>query len=59
MNEDSLNDPRITRHFDDAFRFIRNSSDQFDAIYLDFPDPRDYNLSKLYSREFYHFVRHG
>jgi spermidine synthase len=57
MNEDSLNDPRITRHFDDAFRFIRNSSDQFDAIYLDFPDPRDYNLSKLYSREFYHFVR--
>jgi spermidine synthase len=57
MNEGSLSDPRITRHFDDAYRFIRNSSDQFDAIYLDFPDPRDYNLSKLYSREFYHFVR--
>ena len=57
MNEGSLSDPRITRYFDDAYRFIRNSSEQFDAIYLDFPDPRDYNLSKLYSREFYHFVR--
>ena len=57
MNEGSLNDPRITRHFDDAYRYIRNTSEKFDAIYLDFPDPRDYNLAKLYSREFYHFVR--
>jgi len=57
MNEGSLNDTRIKRHFDDAFRYIRNTPEKFDAIYLDFPDPRDYNLSKLYSREFYHFVR--
>ena len=28
-----------------------------DAIYLDFPYVMDYNLSRLYSREFFHFVR--
>ncbi|WP_435219881.1 spermidine synthase [Luminiphilus sp. nBUS_07] len=57
MNEGALNDPRITRHFDDAYRFIRNATNSYDAIYLDFPAPKDYNLSKLYSREIYHFTR--
>lgn len=57
MNEGSLEDPRVHTDFDDAFRYIRNSTDNFDAIYLDFPFAVDYNLSKLYSREFFHFVR--
>ena len=53
----ALDDPRVETVFDDAFRFIRNSTEEFDAIFLDFPYVTDYNLSKLYSREFYHFVR--
>ena len=57
MNEGALNDPRITTVFDDAYRYIRNDTSTYDAIYLDFPYVQDYNLSKLYSREFYHFVR--
>jgi spermidine synthase len=56
MNEGALGDPRIRTYFDDAYRYIRNTTESFDAIYLDFPAPKDYNLSKLYSREFFHFV---
>jgi spermidine synthase len=57
MNEGALGDPRVRTYFDDAYRYIRNTTETFDAIYLDFPLANDYNLSKLYSREFYHFVR--
>jgi spermidine synthase len=57
MNEGALDDPRVRTYFDDAYRYIRNTTDSFDAIYLDFPLPNDYNLSKLYSREFFYFVR--
>jgi spermidine synthase len=57
INEGALDDPRVRTYFDDAYRYIRNTTESFDAIYLDFPSPKDYNLSKLYSREFFHFVR--
>lgn len=56
MNENALQDPRIQTHFGDAYHYIRHSTEMFDAIYLDFPYARDYNLSRLYSREFFHFV---
>ena len=57
MNENALEDPRVDTRLDDAFRFVRNSTETYDAIFLDFPYVEDYNLSKLYSREFFHFVR--
>lgn len=57
MNEGALEDPRIETHFGDAYHYIRHSTETFDAIYLDFPYARDYNLSRLFSREFYHFAR--
>ncbi|MCH7565515.1 MAG: hypothetical protein IH968_17015, partial [Gemmatimonadetes bacterium] len=57
MNRGALDDPRIDTEFGDAFQYLRKSSEQFDAVYLDFPYAKDYNVSKLYSREFFHFVR--
>ena len=57
MNDNSLDDPRVRTVLGDAYQYIRRSSDTYDAIYLDFPDAKDYNLSKLYSSEFFHFVR--
>jgi spermidine synthase len=41
---------------DDAFNFVRNTSEKFDIIYLDFPYPNSMELNKLYSKEFYSFV---
>ncbi|MCO6429593.1 MAG: hypothetical protein J5J00_01945 [Deltaproteobacteria bacterium] len=56
MNKKALFDPRVEEIFGDGFTWIRNTDQTFDAIYIDFPYAVDYNLSKLYSREFYHFV---
>ena len=57
MNRGTLEDPRIETRFGDAYQYIRKTTEKFDAIYMDFPYVMDFNLSKLYSREFYHFVR--
>jgi spermidine synthase len=57
MNQHAFDDPRIEVEFGDAYQLLRRSREVYDAIYLDFPYVMDYNLSKLYSREFYHFVR--
>jgi len=57
MNEGSLNNPRVKILIRDAFEFMRNSTEKFDAIIIDFPKPNDYNLSILYSAEFYNTVR--
>jgi spermidine synthase len=43
---------RSIKHVD-----LDRTSERFDAIYLDFPFAKDYNVAKLYSREFFHFVR--
>ena len=37
----------------DAFQFTHATPGKYDAIILDFPDPNDPDLSKLYSLEFY------
>jgi len=57
MNGRSMEDPRLEVRLGDAFQYLRTTPGTYDAIYLDFPVPIDYNLSKLYSREFFHFVR--
>ncbi|MDP2731249.1 MAG: hypothetical protein Q8O55_12340 [Dehalococcoidales bacterium] len=57
MNRGSISDPRVTVKVTDAFYFIRTTEEKYDAIFMDFPTPNDYNLSKLYSTEFYSFVR--
>lgn len=56
INKNSLEDERVKLLIGDAFYFIRKTEEKFDAIYIDFPAPIDYNTSKLYSREFYNFV---
>jgi len=57
MNHDSLRNPKVTVKVTDAFHFVKTSKEKYDAIFIDFPVANDYNLSKLYSMEFYSFVR--
>ena len=57
MNKDSLRNPKVTVKMMDAFYFVKTSKEKYDAIFIDFPAANDYNLSKLYSMEFYSFVR--
>ncbi|MDF1684764.1 MAG: hypothetical protein P1U36_08930 [Legionellaceae bacterium] len=57
VNEHSFDNPRVHTIFGDAFQYLRHyDGEPYDAIYMDFPDITDYNLSKLYSREFFHFA---
>lgn len=53
LNDNALNDPRVNVVNEDAWNFIREGRDVYDLIILDLPDPRDFAVSKLYSREFY------
>jgi hypothetical protein len=57
LNQDSVADPRVKTHVEDAFQFVRAPHPPYDLILIDLPYPRSYELSPLFSREFYTFVR--
>lgn len=58
VNHNSFADPRVNLVIHDAFSWLQACKKKFDAIYIDFPDPNNYDLAKLYSIEFYSLVRH-
>jgi spermidine synthase len=53
LNKGSLSDPRITVINADGFRWLREARAQFDVIIVDFPDPVDFSVGKLYTDAFY------
>lgn len=57
FNANSLNDPRVRIVNADGYKFLEESSDLYQVIIADLPDPRNENLAKLYSREFYTIVQ--
>ncbi|MEZ4237087.1 MAG: polyamine aminopropyltransferase [Myxococcota bacterium] len=58
INADSLNDPRVTVVNDDAFLWLQQQAPGgWDAVVVDFPDPNDYGLGKLYTAQFYRLLR--
>ena len=57
LNENSLEDPRVKTTIGDGFYYMRNTKNKYDAIFIDFPYPRNYNLARLYSIEFYTYVK--
>jgi spermidine synthase len=56
INHGSLNDPRVRVVNQDAYQFIKNSGDLYDAVIVDLPDPKSVSLSLLYSLGFYKMV---
>jgi spermidine synthase len=57
LNKDSFGDPRVTTYSEDAFIFLNQFGPKYDRVIIDFPDPHNEALSKLYSKEFYSIVR--
>lgn len=57
LNKHSFDDPRVHSEINDGFYFVRNTSEKFDAIFIDFPYPNSYDLARLYSLEFYTYIR--
>ena len=56
INQGSLNDPRVRVVNQEAYQFIKNSGDLYDAVIIDLPDPKSVSLSLLYSLGFYKMV---
>ncbi len=53
MNQGALNNPKVQIVHQDAFQFIEQSKQLYDAVIIDLPDPNNIDLNKLYTREFY------
>ncbi|TGX53522.1 polyamine aminopropyltransferase [Sphingomonas gei] len=57
LNRGALTDPRMTVINADGFRWAREARGRYDAIIVDFPDPVDYSVGKLYTDTFYRAAR--
>lgn len=56
LNEKSLLSPRVHVINADAFPWVDSNAESFDFIVIDFPDPTNYSLGKLYTTAFYRAV---
>ena len=56
LNADSLRSPRVRIVNADAFAWLEQNDEMFDAIVVDFPDPTNFSIGKLYTRSFYELV---
>jgi spermidine synthase len=53
LNQRSLLSPKVRVINADAFLWVDSSSDVFDFVVVDFPDPTNYSLGKLYTTLFF------
>lgn len=56
LNQNSLNDPRVHVINADAFSWLREQKGQWDFVIVDFPDPSNFSIGKLFSQTFYRFL---
>ncbi|SET70017.1 polyamine aminopropyltransferase [Hymenobacter actinosclerus] len=53
LNHRSLLNPKVRVINADAYQWVRQDSSRYDCIIVDFPDPGNYSIGKLYSAAFY------
>ena len=56
LNADALLSPRVKVINADAFKWLEASGDHWDAVIIDFPDPSNFSLGKLYTTAFYRLL---
>jgi spermidine synthase len=58
MNRHSFDDPRVSVANADAFVWLNNTpTEPFDVAIVDFPDPNNFALGKLYTTRFYQLLK--
>jgi spermidine synthase len=57
LNKRSLLSPKVTVINADAFTWIRAQRRKFDFVVVDFPDPSNYSVGKLYTNAFYKLAK--
>ncbi len=53
LNGGALQSPKVRVVNTDAFQWLQDGSDLFDVIVVDFPDPTNFAIGKLYTHSFY------
>jgi spermidine synthase len=56
LNQRSFLSPKVHVINADAFPWVDSNTDMFDFVVIDFPDPTNYSLGKLYTTAFYRAV---
>lgn len=57
LNKNSLNNKKVTVVNADAFVWLRENKTLYDVAIVDFPDPSNYSVGKLYTLNFYATLR--
>ncbi len=53
LNSQALLSPKVKVVNTDAFQYLENTTETFDVIIVDFPDPSNFSIGKLYTTSFY------
>jgi spermidine synthase len=53
LNGGALRSPKVRVVNTDAFQWLQQAQDVFDVIVVDFPDPTNFSIGKLYTNSFY------
>ena len=53
LNDHALQNPKVKIVNTDAFGWLQQGQDTFDVIVVDFPDPTNFSIGKLYTNSFY------
>jgi len=58
LNQGSLSSPKVKVINDDAFLWLKKNPDmKFDFVAIDFPDPSNFSVGKLYTTAFYKLLK--
>jgi spermidine synthase len=57
LNEHSLSSPKLTVINDDAMQWLAEHPTRYDVVIVDFPDPNNFSLGKLYTTRFYSLLK--
>ncbi len=57
LNAGALKDPRVTIVNRDAMIWLETAEGLYDVVIIDFPDPNNFALGKLYTRRFYRLLK--
>ncbi|MBL9039839.1 MAG: polyamine aminopropyltransferase, partial [Archangium sp.] len=57
LNAHSLDSPKLRLVNDDAMQWLATHDETFDVAIVDFPDPNNFSLGKLYTTRFYGLLK--
>jgi spermidine synthase len=57
LNHDAFRSPKVQIINEDAYLWVAKDHGRFDAVVVDFPDPNNFALGKLYTTRFYRMLR--